>query len=77
MSKTAEELTRKHCVPCEGGIPALPPEQAQEYLKELPRWQLSADGKSIHREWRVKNFRAGLDFRNRIGKVEKTGEPGA
>src|SRR5262249_14601416 len=30
---TTQELTRKHCVPCEGGIPPLPPDQVRAYLK--------------------------------------------
>lgn len=62
------ELTRKHCVPCEGGVPPLTPEQVQRYLADLPNWKLTADGR-IRREWRVKNFLAGLDFFNRVGKL--------
>jgi 4a-hydroxytetrahydrobiopterin dehydratase len=62
------ELSRKHCVPCEGSVPALTPEQIQAYLADLRDWRLAADGK-IRRDWRVKNFLAGLDFFNRIGKL--------
>jgi 4a-hydroxytetrahydrobiopterin dehydratase len=68
MSAT-QELTRKHCQPCEGGIPPLPQEKVREYLKDLSGWQPSADGKRIRREWRAKHFQAGLDFCNAIGKV--------
>ena len=64
----AVELSRKHCVPCEGGVPPLTPEQVQTYLAELPDWKLTPDRK-IRREWRVKNFLAGLDFCNRVGKL--------
>ena len=32
----AVELSRKHCVPCEGGVPALTSEQVQSYLGDLP-----------------------------------------
>jgi 4a-hydroxytetrahydrobiopterin dehydratase len=64
----AVELSRKHCVPCEGGVPALEPKQVQAYLAELPGWKLTDDGR-IRREWRVKNFLAGLDFFNRVGKL--------
>jgi 4a-hydroxytetrahydrobiopterin dehydratase len=66
---TTQELTRKHCTPCAGGIPPLSPERVQSYLKDLPGWQLSADGKRIHREWRLKDFLAGLDFFNAVGKI--------
>jgi 4a-hydroxytetrahydrobiopterin dehydratase len=64
----ALELSRKHCAPCEGGVPALAPEQVRTYLADLPEWKLTEDGK-IRREWRVKNFLAGLDFFNRVGKL--------
>ena len=65
----AEQLTTKHCVPCEGGIPALTPEQTADYLKAVPEWQLAADNKRIARKWKFKNFVAGLDFVQRIGAV--------
>ena len=66
---TATELSGKHCVPCEGGIPPLPAEQVKKYLDGLPGWRLTADGKRIRREWRVQNFLTGLDFFNRIGRI--------
>ena len=66
---TTEELTHKHCVPCEGGIPPLPQDQVQAYLKDLPGWHLCEDGKRIRREWRLKDFEAGLNFFNAIGKI--------
>ena len=42
---TATDLTRKHCVPCEGGIPALTPDQVRHFLQALPDWKLTPDGK--------------------------------
>ena len=69
MTTTSAELTRQHCLPCEGGIPALTLDQALAYLAALPQWQLAADGKRIRREWRVKDFATALDFFNRVGKI--------
>ena len=69
MTATATELTHKHCQPCEGGIPALSPDEVFDYLKSLPDWKLTADGKRIRRDWRVKDFLTGLDFFNRVGQV--------
>ena len=65
----AEELTRKRCRPCEGGVPALAGEEVRSYLKALPGWQLTADGRRIRREWRVKDFVTALDFFQRIGQI--------
>jgi 4a-hydroxytetrahydrobiopterin dehydratase len=64
----ALELSRKHCAPCEGGVPVLTPEQVQTYLAELRDWKLTEDGK-IRRQWRIKNFLAGLEFFNRVGQL--------
>ena len=63
------ELTRKHCVPCEGCVPTVSPEQVQRYLSEMPDWKLTSDGKRIRREWIVENFLAGLDFFRRVGQL--------
>src|SRR5947209_778061 len=70
MSRTeTAELTKKHCVPCEGGVPVLKPDEVQKLLQEVPGWKLAGDGKHIHREWRLKNFTAGLDFFDDVGKI--------
>jgi 4a-hydroxytetrahydrobiopterin dehydratase len=66
---TAEELARKSCVPCEGGIPALSSEQAQALLANVRGWELADDGRRIRRRWVVRNFPAGIDFIDRIAIV--------
>ncbi len=65
----ATELSQKHCKPCEGGVPPLAAEQVRELMPEVPLWKLSADGKRIRREWRMKDFAAALDFFNRVGRI--------
>jgi 4a-hydroxytetrahydrobiopterin dehydratase len=66
---TTAELTQKHCTACEGGTPVLTPQQISELLPRVPSWKLTADGKRIRREWRLKNFVAALDFFNRVGTI--------
>jgi 4a-hydroxytetrahydrobiopterin dehydratase len=39
------------------------------FLQALPDWELTDDGRRIRREWRVKDFQAGLAFFNRIGQL--------
>lgn len=65
----AAELTKKRCASCEGGVPPLSAEQIEEYLSALPAWKRSGDGKRIRREWRVKDFQAGLEFFLQIGRL--------
>lgn len=70
MSDTsADELSRKHCEPCEGGVPPLSAAEANDLLRQVPTWGLSSDGRRIRREWRVKDFDTALDFFARIGKL--------
>lgn len=63
------DLTHKRCVPCEGGAQPLSAEQVKQYLLAVPHWKLSEDAKRIHREWRVHDFMAALEFFNRIAKI--------
>jgi 4a-hydroxytetrahydrobiopterin dehydratase len=66
---TTEALARKTCVPCEGGVPRLSPEEATAFLERVPGWTLAADGGRIRREWTAKNFMAAIDFFNRVAAV--------
>lgn len=67
MAITTTDLTHKRCAPCEGGILRLDEAQVREHLRAVPHWRLGEDGKSIRREWRVKDFVTALDFFTRIG----------
>src|SRR5262245_48451597 len=69
MSTTIGELKQQHCVPCEGGVPAVPRAEAEALLKDLPGWQLTEDGKRIRREWVAKDFRTAIKFVNRVGAL--------
>jgi 4a-hydroxytetrahydrobiopterin dehydratase len=66
---TATHLVTKKCQPCEGGIPALTAEEIQKLQPGVAQWRVSPDGKSLRRDWRVKDFPTALDFFRRIGDV--------
>jgi 4a-hydroxytetrahydrobiopterin dehydratase len=72
MTVTATELTQKHCRACEGGVPAMSADEVREHLRALPQWRPGDDGRSIRREWRVKDFATALDFFARVGQVAET-----
>jgi 4a-hydroxytetrahydrobiopterin dehydratase len=65
-------LAKKKCRPCEGGVPALSPDEVKKLSKDVPQWRLSADGQRIRREWRVKDFATALDYFNRIGAIAES-----
>ena len=62
-------LSAKHCTSCEDGTPPLPPEKVRELLVQVPAWAPTSDGRRIRREWAMKDFAAGLDFFDRVGKL--------
>jgi 4a-hydroxytetrahydrobiopterin dehydratase len=66
---TAEQLTKKKCVPCEGGVPKLTHDEAEAFLANLSGWSLTPDGIRIRKEWLVKNFMAGMAFFEEVAKV--------
>jgi 4a-hydroxytetrahydrobiopterin dehydratase len=63
---TQDELTRKKCTPCEGGIPPLSRAEAEATVRNVEGWTLDPDGKRISRTWTAMNFMAGIDFFNKV-----------
>ena len=61
------ELSQKKCQACEGGVPAMSKEQAEELLKQVPTWKI-IDWK-VTKEFKFKNFLESLNFVNKVGKV--------
>ena len=56
------ELARKKCVPCEGGVDPLAAEQIGPLLKGLPGWAL--DGGMITKTFQVRNYFETMAFVN-------------
>lgn len=66
---TTEQLCSSQCVPCEGGVPKLTPEEAQRQLLEVNGWELREGPDRITRSWTVKNFVAGLAFFEKVAAL--------
>jgi 4a-hydroxytetrahydrobiopterin dehydratase len=62
-------LSEKECVPCKGVGQALGHEEAKAKLAEVPGWELSQDGRSIHRSLKFRNFALALDCVNQVGRL--------
>lgn len=67
--QTPEQLTKKKCLPCEGGVAAYSLDEAKQQLAKLQGWQLTHEGKRIRKDWTAKNFMAAIDFFNRVAQV--------
>ena len=63
------ELTTIRCVGCEGGIPPMTAQEIKEYLPQLKAWKVSADGKSISRDFSFNNFYKTMAFVNAIAWI--------
>jgi 4a-hydroxytetrahydrobiopterin dehydratase len=64
----ADALTSKHCVPCEGGIPALTPDEIAPLLAQLDGWSVQG-GTKVTKTYTFPDFVQALAFVNRAGAV--------
>ena len=62
-------LTKRKCVPCEGGIPPLTLAESRRHLKSLDGWSLASGGKSIQAEYLLKNFAAAVGLIQKIAWI--------
>ena len=69
---TTTPLHEQHCVPCEGGVPALQREEALALAAEANNWTLAADVKSISREFQFKDFKESLAFIDQVGALAES-----
>lgn len=64
------KLSKKKCVPCEGGIEPLLCEQSEALLEELnPDWMLIDQCHMLARTFSLKDFKEALDLANKIGAI--------
>ena len=62
-------LADKKCVPCMGGVPPMPKNQAQKLLAEILGWGLAEDAKKIKKVYRFNDFRQAMEFVNKTAEV--------
>ena len=68
-TQSAQELTGKKCLPCEGGVEPCTLGEAESQLAELTGWYLTHEGQRIRKDWRVKNFMSGMDFFRQCAEI--------
>ena len=61
-------LAEKHCVPCRGGVPPLKGADLIPFAEQLPDWKIIEEH-HIAKSFPFPDFKAGLDFVNRVGAV--------
>ncbi|HND54494.1 MAG TPA: 4a-hydroxytetrahydrobiopterin dehydratase [Pirellulaceae bacterium] len=68
-SPNRDQLVSKRCLPCEGGVAPLSADAANAYLKSLPAWKLTSEGRRIRRDWKFRDFMAAIEFFRRVAEV--------
>jgi 4a-hydroxytetrahydrobiopterin dehydratase len=67
---TVLALAQKKCKPCEGGVAPLTTAQAQQYLAQVSSsWALSADTRTIRREFAFRDFYRTMSFVNALAHI--------
>ncbi|MDT4965899.1 MAG: 4a-hydroxytetrahydrobiopterin dehydratase [Acidobacteriota bacterium] len=62
------ELASRECVPCRGGVPPMSAAEIETLIKQLEGWEVVEDH-HLRKTYEFKNFRAALDFVNRVGEL--------
>jgi 4a-hydroxytetrahydrobiopterin dehydratase len=63
------ELAKKKCLPCEGGMPPLPPERVESLLSELRGWRVVPGKGELRKRFELASFRATMDLVARLADL--------
>jgi len=66
------DFTKKRCVPCEGGVPAMPPAAVDEALRSLEGWDSRDERTRIHKHYRFKDFVEAMRFVNALAELAES-----
>jgi 4a-hydroxytetrahydrobiopterin dehydratase len=68
----AADLTKKRCVPCEGGLPPMGPGEVALLLPELRGWQVADDNRKLHKRVTHPDFKLAMAFVNRMADLAES-----
>jgi len=64
------QLTKGHCVPCEGGTTPLTRKETEVYLSLLKTpWEVKNNNKQIEKQYKFKNFVEAIKFVNKVADL--------
>ena len=67
-----DDLIKKKCVPCEGGVIPFDISEIHKYQKKVDGWDISEDEQKIfylNKKFKFKNFLTSQSFVNEVGKI--------
>ncbi len=68
MSKVSS-LSQHKCEPCEGTTQPLSSTEVEEFLRNVPGWQIDEQAKMISRTYFMKDFVTAVNCVNQIAKI--------
>jgi 4a-hydroxytetrahydrobiopterin dehydratase len=63
------DLSNKHCVPCEGGIPAMNTAEITQKLTLLKEWQFDQSSQLIFKRFEFKAYGKTMSFCNAVAWI--------
>ncbi len=68
------DLTKKKCVPCEGGVIPFDISEIHKYQKKVDGWDVLKNEKNtffLYKKFNFKNFLDSQDFINKVGRISE------
>jgi len=62
-------FSARHCVPCEGGTPALTTAEVEKALPSLDGWDVREGSTRLHKHHRFKDFKEAMRFVNAMADL--------
>ena len=69
-----DDLLKKKCQPCEGGIPPLAIKEIHKYQKKVDGWTIQSNDQKIfylEKSFKFKNFITSQNFVNKVGEISE------
>ncbi|UCG52564.1 MAG: 4a-hydroxytetrahydrobiopterin dehydratase [Candidatus Latescibacterota bacterium] len=63
------DLAKKQCVPCRGGVPPLEGPEIKRLLDQLSNDWIVVEDHHLEKEFQFDDFKQALDFTNRVGDL--------
>ena len=70
----SEDLLKKKCLPCEGGVIPFDISEIHKYQKKVDGWEIKEDENKIfflHKKFKFENFIKSQNFVNEVGKISE------
>ena len=63
------DLTKKKCIPCEGGIPPLNEKEISEYINHISKEWSIIDNIKLSKEFYFVSYRHTIDYVNKVANL--------